>query len=1219
MAREITSLPAIIPTENLPNNFIKAIQYFTFLDLVCDGAEIEGFSTPSKSGLPIPRSLLGPASNDVVNFNSAEEAEYIKKAQRDIFLNGQAIRGPNSDNLNIQNTFLSIRTGEDPQQAMTGVDELRRSETLTPAIVKNNRDIEANKVSGTVQRGLTINDTPTAIIVTLSWASLRQLHPTDGSSQGLGINNGRFAGESGRLEIYMRVDNKDGVRRVDKHFILNAVSVGAYARDYRLDLPTDMIDSETNIAGNFPLTISVLRGDLEFRANETIGRHPFADIEVGRDVKNINVYEEGSRRFTAFSFSRLQSVIPNNREFSSFPKSAYFGLRYSAEQFPQIPQRMYFIRGIKIRIPTGVSIDTATTGRIIYPSGYTFGAITGTRNGTTDKFWTTDPAWILYSLLTESYGLDLDDSKINKASFYAASVYCSTPVSGQTTPRYSFNGVINRRRKALDLIKEIASLMRATIFYKNGQIKIALDKAETVTSYFFTNANVIDGKFNYAGIEKDKKFTQINCTYFNNEIQENDQITVTSDQINTRFITSYGLNQSNIQALYTTDRDQALRLARSVLYTNLLESDIVTFDCGLEAAAVLEPFMVIKIQDRLKETIRASGRIKSITNFGADVVVDSTTNTSLGEVGDTFLIIDTTGAVQERTVQSKNTGTGTVTVSSAFNPAPQAGSIWAVKTAAIQHRKYRITNIKQNSDFTFSITALFYDENKYTFVDTASSEINVGRPPTTLDTPPINPEIQEIKEQLIVVNGRATTELQLFWSFESTASKYQVVYFVDGNGPFVETTRTNSFVIKNNSVGTYTFEVRSLNVFGRADPLNPATATFVAQGLDAIPADVTGLRSEESGDNLILRFDFTEDKDVQFGGFVKVKYHSDTTGAGTYNAAADIKEVEGNSDEIIINDYQSGEYFLKFVDVNRNESLNPVSVIVNRTVTRDDLLAAQIREDTGSFAGAKTNTTFDSNINGLRLTAGLTIDSITNFDTLATSSTTFATLDLVTAGISQTGDYTFAANVIDLAAPFRFHIEPHILKTGFNTGSVWDSFTDPIDTWPQSIFVGSGEAGETAEVTFQVASTKDSSTPTNFVNFDRTDIIARKLAFKILINNNSAYENVDIAQLGVNFRFDRRVENSIENANATNGILTSSNSGATTVTFKKKFFLGTSVIGGGTDKFKPSITVNINNAQSGDFFTLDSVSSANFVVSIKNGSSFVAREFTYNAVGFGAG
>ena len=111
-------------------------------------------------------------------------------------------------------------------------------------------------------------------------------------------------------------------------------------------------------------------------------------------------------------------------------------------------------------------------------------------------------------------------SKIDKASFFAASQYCSTPVTGENTPRYSFNGVINQRRKALDLIKQIAGLMRATVYYRNGSIKIALDKAETTTDYLFTNANVVNGKFNYSGIEKDKKYTQVNVTYFNNNIQE---------------------------------------------------------------------------------------------------------------------------------------------------------------------------------------------------------------------------------------------------------------------------------------------------------------------------------------------------------------------------------------------------------------------------------------------------------------------------------------------------------------------------------------------------------------------------------------------------------------------------------------------------------------------------------------------------------------------------
>jgi len=119
--------------------------------------------------------------------------------------------------------------------------------------------------------------------------------------------------------------------------------------------------------------------------------------------------------------------------------------------------------------------------------------------------------------------------------------------------------------------------------------------------------------------------------------------------------------------------------------------------------------------------------------------------------------------------------------------------------------------------------------------------------------------------------------------------------------------------------------------------------------------------------------------------------------------------------------------------------------------------------------------------------------------------------------------------------------------------------------------------------------------------------------------NDSGYKNVAITELGVNLTFKARTERSIDNSSATNGILTSSGSGATTVTFAKKFFTGTTAVGGSTSAFNPVVFINVNNMQSGDFFTIDSVSSNNFVVSIKNGSSFVARNFTYSAFGYGSG
>ena len=55
------------------------------------------------------------------------------------------------------------------------------------------------------------------------------------------------------------------------------------------------------------------------------------------------------------------------------------------------------------------------------------------------------------------------------------------------------------------------------------------------------------------------------------------------------------------------------------------------------------------------------------------------------------------------------------------------------------------------------------------------------------------------------------------------------------------------------------------------------------------------------------------------------------------------------------------------------------------------------------------------------------------------------------------------------------------------------------------------------------------------------------------------------------------------------------------------------------NNFKPSIGITIENAQSGDFFTLSNITGTGFDIDIKNGSTNVARNFKYTAVGFGRG
>ena len=95
MAREINAYRFLRDqmdlNEDLPDNYIRAVQFFTFLDLVCDGAEIEGFATPSANGVAIPDKLFSPTPSDVANLD-ADEKEYLELAEQDVFLNARPIR-----------------------------------------------------------------------------------------------------------------------------------------------------------------------------------------------------------------------------------------------------------------------------------------------------------------------------------------------------------------------------------------------------------------------------------------------------------------------------------------------------------------------------------------------------------------------------------------------------------------------------------------------------------------------------------------------------------------------------------------------------------------------------------------------------------------------------------------------------------------------------------------------------------------------------------------------------------------------------------------------------------------------------------------------------------------------------------------------------------------------------------------------------------------------
>ena len=155
------------------------------------------------------------------------------------------------------------------------------------------------------------------------------------------------------------------------------------------------------------------------------------------------------------------------------------------------------------------------------------------------------------------------------------------------------------------------------------------------------------------------------------------------------------------------------------------------------------------------------------------------------------------------------------------------------------------------------------------------------------------------------------------------------------------------------------------------------------------------------------------------------------------------------------------------------------------------------------------------------------------------------------------------------------------------------------------------------------ASTSGNCTISNkfskFNKFDNGQFIGRAFQFRTILTSNDPAQNIGIDELGYTASLKPRVENSIENTGATNGVF-ASGTNTKTVTFQHPFFAGTSDLGGSTSKYLPSIGITLQNAQQGDFFTVHTITGTSFQIDVKNSSgAFANRNFTYVASGFGKG
>ena len=767
--------------------------------------------------------------------------------------------------------------------------------------------------------------------------------------------------------------------------------------------------------------------------------------------------------------SRLQnstnwlSYTEIQTENSTYQGFAYAAIRFNAQEFQRYPKRMYRVKGTKVKIPdtnggltpivvhdqaqaTSLGLGPVDSfGFIHYPDGYVFN---GTLKST--KEWTSDPAWILFDILTTDKGFGgsegfISEDQLDVFSFYSASAYSSTLIFDRRTqttePRFSCNVVLNKKNDAYALINDLCSVMNAMPFYGVGTLQIAQDRPtnlatnESEPQYIFNLSNVTEEGFIYQGVGNKTKFTAAEVAYFDNETQ---QIDFERVKYGTDITDKLGFVRKTLKSFACTSRGQANRLGRWFLYSQLYEAEVVSFTTTLEAGVIVRPSTIIGIQDPVKAGVRKGGRIKTGVSTTQIVVdrMDIEGNDLSHESGATLSVVLSDGTTESKTISTID-GT-TITVSSAFSSVPQANSVYAIESTSVKLQIFRVISIEEKNDCQYTITALFHAPDKYDFIE--NQELPETRNITTILKEKPAPSNLTASEQIVTLNNRAVSKIFVSWQPVQGVKEYLLEFQRDDENPQTVRLSRPSFELFESELGTYTFKVKSYNALNKLSS-NTSEVQFDAIGKTALPSDVQNLSIETIDEHFVrLKFDASPDVDVTHGGTVEVRASSNPTGSGSFGNAITLDRLSGNVTEATVPNIINGEYILKFRDDGGRLSANEASVIFTTPRPRPKVIVLADREDLDSpkFGGTKTNCFLSESLNGLVLDSTTQFDSVIDVDQIS---------DFDFSGpVTSSGVYEFA-NTLDLGGKQDINLTRHIVSQGFLPNNLFDSRTGNVDTW----------------------------------------------------------------------------------------------------------------------------------------------------------------------------
>ena len=484
-------------------------------------------------------------------------------------------------------------------------------------------------------------------------------------------DNGDISGS--KVKYNIRILDNNGTQISSQNEVIEGKTRSAFDKEHKY-----------NLSGTGPWTVKVTR--------ET------DDAESATDASD-------------FFFKAIVGVL--NESFK-YPGTALVGVVLDSEGFNQIPRLSVDLEGLLIQVPE--NYNTRTRNYV------------GTWNGAFKTRYSNNPAWVFYDLITnERYGCGqfIDADQVDKFALYEIAKYCDEEVNdgrGGKEPRFTFNGYINNRGEAYEVLNSIAAAFRGMLYYANGTIVPTQDRPGSVVKKFSAsnviqevddNGNVTTPPFSYEGTGRKARKTVALVSWNDPDDRYRTKLEYVEDR---RGIDLYGYRELEVRAFGCTSQGQAQRMGRWALVTNLTEKETVTFRVTAQGFFMM-PGEIIEIADEAK-TARLTAGVVQAGSTATQIKTDELP-TFVGGVSYEMTIGTETRAVSVLQSTASSSGTpATVVVTSAFSSAPSAGEFFVVKEVnGAKPRKYRVMGIMESEDGTVTVNATSYNEDKYNTVD----------------------------------------------------------------------------------------------------------------------------------------------------------------------------------------------------------------------------------------------------------------------------------------------------------------------------------------------------------------------------------------------------------------------------------------------------------------------------------------------------------------------